>query len=339
MQRDPTKPPQVFLSHRHSDKKIADLIRQWIEQTTAGRVKVFQSSGYAHGTKIGKPLSQELRENLWNTDVLLLLYTLSDLDWSYCMWECGVATDPSTPDTRVVVLQFSDEGPSVFDDQVRVIARSKESLLQFANQFLTDPEFFPRNLGAMTGFGPESVQLQAAGTALFESLSTVSPTKHEKIEEWPAWPMLRLTLSLDVTKEISTQSLQLSRNRLLSETKIAYSDSAACSVFGVRRIAPETSLRELHQSWATRENNPNAAWLESILSQVHQAAKWEFTNVDWSMLKSKRANAGEWFAPVVAWVRRVPYSNRIEFDTYFLPFTAPDNVEAIALPLPLKSDA
>lgn len=339
MPQDQTRLPQVFLSHRHSDKKIADLVRQWIEQTTACRVKVFQSSGYAHGPKIGKSLSQELRDSLWQTDVLLLVYTLPDLDWSYCMWECGVATDPSSPDTRVVVLQFSDEGPAVFDDQVRINARSKESLLQFASQFLTDRDFFPRGIGAITGFTAESTQLQVAGTTLFESLSSIPPTKHEKVEEWPAWPYIRLRLSLDTTKEIAEMPLASARGRLLDETKIVYSDSVACSVLGVRKIAPESSLNELSRSWSAREPSQNSAWIDSILSQLHLAAKWEFTSLDWSMLKGKRTNAGEWFSPVLAWVRRIPYHNCMEFDLYFLPFTAHDGDESVVLPLPKQSDA
>lgn len=109
MRRDPSKPPLLFISHRHADKPIADLLRGWIEQWTAGRLNVFQSSSYAHGPKIGRPLSRELVDNLWNTDVVVLLYTLPDHDWSYCMWECGVAFDPTSPDTRAVVLQFSED--------------------------------------------------------------------------------------------------------------------------------------------------------------------------------------------------------------------------------------
>src|SRR5678816_4533637 len=75
MKRDPKQPPQVFISHRHGDKAIADMLRNWMDQSTAGRLNIFQSSEFASGPKVGKSLSKELLDNLWHTDVLLLVYT------------------------------------------------------------------------------------------------------------------------------------------------------------------------------------------------------------------------------------------------------------------------
>jgi hypothetical protein len=54
--------------------------------------------------------------------VVLLVYTTEDQDWSYCMWECGVAMKPDAPQTRIVVLQCAAETPNVFEDRVRVDA-------------------------------------------------------------------------------------------------------------------------------------------------------------------------------------------------------------------------
>jgi integrase len=46
------------------------------------------------------------------------------------MWECGVATKPDSPETRIIVLQCGTEVPPVFQDQVRVQKRIKPLALK-----------------------------------------------------------------------------------------------------------------------------------------------------------------------------------------------------------------
>jgi hypothetical protein len=85
--------PLLFISHKHSDSKIAQVLAAFIEERSNGRVKVhLSSSPDFQGPRYGKGLNSQLRDALWNTDVLILVYTSADQDWSYCMWECGVAT-------------------------------------------------------------------------------------------------------------------------------------------------------------------------------------------------------------------------------------------------------
>src|SRR5205814_1553801 len=79
---------------RHADKKIADVLRNWIEHTTMGRVKTYQSSQPGQGPRPGYILTEEVRRQLQAASVVLCIFTVHDHDWSYCLWECGVATDP-----------------------------------------------------------------------------------------------------------------------------------------------------------------------------------------------------------------------------------------------------
>ena len=109
--------PVLFISHRHDDRPIADVLRRFIEARTGGRVTVFQSSSPgARGPKQGENLTEELRRNLWHASVVVLIYTARDQDWSYCMWECGVAQLPEPSTTKTVVFQCADQFPMVFAD-------------------------------------------------------------------------------------------------------------------------------------------------------------------------------------------------------------------------------
>ena len=345
MKRDPKQPPQVFISHRHGDKAIADMLRNWMDQSTAGRLKIFQSSEFASGPKVGKSLSKELLDNLWHTDVLLLVYTMADHDWSYCMYECGVATDPQSPDTRVVVLQFSEDAPAPFEDQVRVNIRSKESIAQFANQFLTDEDFFPQLNGPISGYQAASSQVQALGAGLFEAFQKIPKTMHEKIDEWPAWPFIRLQMSLDAVKEITDMKysdVNSIRKAILGNSEVIFSDSVICGFLNTRAIPRSTTLAGLVAMWTQQFPNGNTAWVNSLIQQIYAASNWQFPKLDWSLLKGQRCADVEWYSPVLAWVRKIPYRNSFEFDIYFLPFYQRKDESFVRIQLPnglTQSDA
>jgi hypothetical protein len=116
--------PLLFISHRHADREIADVIREFVTFRSAGDVVVHQSSSSdAAAPKIGRNINDELKRTLWRTDVLLLVYTRKDHDWDYCMWECGVAMHAESEDTNVIALQCGRQLPRVFADQVGVDMR------------------------------------------------------------------------------------------------------------------------------------------------------------------------------------------------------------------------
>jgi len=81
--------PVLFISHLHRDDdiQIADAIRRFVTTRSAGRVNVFQSSAASAGPQIGAALNEELLTALKDAQVLVLIYTRANQDWSYCMWE------------------------------------------------------------------------------------------------------------------------------------------------------------------------------------------------------------------------------------------------------------
>ena len=54
-----------------------------------------------------------MAETLWRTKLFLLVYTVPDDDWSWGMWEAGVALGAEGPDTRLVVFQCGKNAPAV----------------------------------------------------------------------------------------------------------------------------------------------------------------------------------------------------------------------------------
>lgn len=105
---------------------------------------MFQSSSAeADNPRVGRELQRELKEHLWGAGVVLLVFTSPEEDWSYCMWECGVATHPANPEMKILVLQCGPQPPSVYADAVRVNAADPVSIQKLTNDFLTSEDFFP----------------------------------------------------------------------------------------------------------------------------------------------------------------------------------------------------
>ncbi len=113
MQTIPTM-PTIFISHRHTDSQIANVINKHLRRWGFPPNSIYQSSAATgRGPRIGEPLAQNLLDALSRANAVLLVYTFAKDDWSYCMWECGVATDPQSPNTRIIVFQTTDDIPSV----------------------------------------------------------------------------------------------------------------------------------------------------------------------------------------------------------------------------------
>ena len=116
--------PLVSVSHKHSDWEIAETIARFVKKNSAGKVRVhLSSSPDFDGPRFGRPLNDELKHALAAAEAVILVFTNEAEDWSYCMWECGVATNPNDErPTSVVVVQCSADEPKVFRDQLRVDA-------------------------------------------------------------------------------------------------------------------------------------------------------------------------------------------------------------------------
>ena len=187
--------PIVFISHKHSDSKIAQALAAFCERKAGGRIQVFLSSNADFkGPRFGRNLNRELMKTLWQSDVLLLVYTSSDQDWSYCMWECGVASDSQSPETNLVIFQCGVETPSLFSDITRVNVREAEQIKAFVNQFLRDVSFFPSLKGTPLLSDYRDNYIADDSKELYDNLASVLPKDGGPSQEWPTWPYLRIEL-------------------------------------------------------------------------------------------------------------------------------------------------
>ena len=124
---------------------------------------------------------------------------------TYCMWACGVATHPSSPETKIIVLQCGPQAPSVYTAAVRVQAQDLDSIQKFTNDFLTGSDFFPDHGEAVApGFPSNGDEGRQAAKQLHDALHEVIQDGEEG-DDWATVPFLGLQLTYPEVDELSEQ--------------------------------------------------------------------------------------------------------------------------------------
>jgi hypothetical protein len=336
--QNPTSNRSLFISHKHVDKKIADVISSFITMHSGGRVNIYQSSSpWTDAPKVGRNLNKELRETLWSTNVLILVYTTTDHDWSYCMWECGVASHPQSPDTKIILFQCGSNSPAVFTEQVNVNMRDLVDIQKFTNELLTSPDFFPGFSAAVTKFKSNGREVASAAADLFQQLEpALPPEKVDPSTEWPAYPFLQLELGfqhLEQVRKLDPKERSRKGNEIVKkECLISATDKYCEQLFGVLSFSNDMTLKQLADSWTERFPHSQSKWIQALCNQVRAGAMWNFPTASWDVMQG--FNDSIWRAPVLSRVRKIPSRQCMQFDIYFFKFDVDAGGDSISIDIP-----
>jgi hypothetical protein len=324
--------PVLFISHRHDDRVIADVLRRFIDARTGGRVRIFQSSSPdATGPRQGQNLTQELRHALWLASVVILIYTTRDEDWSYCMWECGVAQLPDTPSTKTVVFQCADQFPMVFVDQVRVGVRNEQDIEKFVTALLTERDYFPKLGRAVTDFAAGTEPVQEAGHELYRALQDVLPDSGSVGEEWPPYPQLTIELSDKQLERICAaqgsleERIAVVRQVVVEEALVTGGDGQVGRIFSARGFPrnpsmPGIPMRGLVANWTTSSPTPSSRWIDAICSQILAAVHDQFPAPRWELMRGTDQTDWTWYSPMLRYIKKFPRRKATEVDIVFCKF-------------------
>lgn len=323
--------PLVFISHRHDDKALADVIRQTFLRFSGGSIRIHQSSSaQAEGPQGGRNLTTQLRKLLEEASALILVYTEPAEDWQYCMWECGLAT-AGAPDTRVVLFECTGQIPKIFEGEVRVNVRDRESVQRFMNEIFTKDQFFP-GFGKRTNFKDNGEEVVAAAEELcgqFDKLLFAGEARPPG--DWPSAPFIKLSLTFDHLDAIeraseagSEEARRVTRTTLENEARVVNGDAFAARLLG---LAGPESLQgalfgHLVRTWSRRCPNHDLDWVASLSDQVMRAAQDHFPRMVWKMMWSAdEDDRGRVYAPALMRAQTRPGRRVKEFGVYFCKFS------------------
>ena len=318
--------PLLFISHRHADRPIADVLRKFVTDKSGGRIAVFQSSSAeAENPRVGRELQKELKEHLWAAGVVVLVYTSPEEDWSYCMWECGVATHPMSPETKIVVFQCGPQPPAVYTDAVRVNAQDPVGIQKFTNDFLTSDDFFPDHGEAVApGFSPNGDEVQHAATQLHTALRELFPDDPADGQDWPTVPFLRLQLTFAEVDGIRKLDQAKGARAVLDAARVNDIDAEAKRLFGLGRVDQFAPFSRLVEAWQQGRPDASTRWIDELAEQLRVGSNWRFPRFRWQLLESVDDTDRAKYAPILSRVRSVPRQRCHHFDVYFSKFDTDD---------------
>lgn len=318
--------PLLFISHRHADRPIADVLRKFVTDRSGGRIAVFQSSSAeAENPRVGRELQKELKEHLWAASVVVLVFTSPEEDWSYCMWECGVATHPDSPETKIVVVQCGPQPPSVYADAVRVNAQDPVSIQKFANDFLTSSDFIPDFGEAVApGFSANGDEVQQAARQLHEALKAVVLSDSEEGEDWATVPFLRLQLTFAEVDGIRNLDPAKGARAVLDAARVTEIDAEAKRLFGVGRVEQFAPFSRLVEVWQQGRPDASTGWVNELAEQLRVGSNWRYPRFRWQLLSSANDADRAKYAPILSRVRSIPRQRCHHFDVYFSKFDTDD---------------
>ena len=290
--RDPT----IFISHKHIaevDVKIADAVRRFFEHYSGNRIKVFQSSEATASLAIGDPVTEQLMLQLKESEVVVLIYTQPDHDWSFCMWETGVALDPDPdkPNTRIAVLVCGSKKPDVFRDQEVTYARERESVRKFVIQALTDADFFPVSQKSLTNYTADARGIDEIVNSFYDQLEQLMPPE-EEASQWDFWPMVLFELGFDCADQVS--KLYENFNRKSEDEKRAAEESALALIRGECKVYEDQRTKASAQLF--RRNSINGTTLEDLGALTPTDPPAPIT-MDWTQMLGEQISSsirGEW---------------------------------------------
>ena len=318
--------PLLFISHRHADRLIADALRRFVTDRSGGRIAIFQSSSaHAENPRVGRELQKELKEQLWAAGVVILVYTSPDEDWSYCMWECGVATHPASPETKIVVLEFGPRSPRVYTDAVRVNARDLMGVQKFTSEFLTSVDFFPGYGEAVApGFSANGDEVQQAARELHTALHELVMEDAEEEQDWATAPFMRLNLTFAEVDGIRKLDQAEGARAVLGAARVSDIDAEAKRLFGLGRVEQLAPFSQLVSAWQQGRPEAPTHWIDELAEQLREGSHWRYPRFRWQLLRSVDDADRAKYAPTLSRVRSVPRRRCHEFDVYFNKFDTDD---------------
>jgi tetratricopeptide (TPR) repeat protein len=189
MQPEPKASRNVFISHTHADKAIADAFRDAVAELFGSYVTVAYSTDTEHGPKHGARWLQWINDQVKTSDFTLVLLTPASLQKPWILWEAGAVAGTSVASgaddgrkVRPLVFRVPPEQvPDPFRD-VQLVRGDDYADVQ--NVMLEWMESLPGTVGAKAGIKLEATlrKYLATVTAALDQAPLV-PTE-AIVQEW-----------------------------------------------------------------------------------------------------------------------------------------------------------
>ncbi|MEM6539062.1 MAG: toll/interleukin-1 receptor domain-containing protein [Pseudomonadota bacterium] len=314
---DPNNKTTVFISHRLEDAEIAKAVSAALKDLSQD-IELYLAGNSKHrNSEFGSTLKDDIASVLDETEVVLILYTHEDEDWSWVMWETGVATDPRNPEkTRIIPISLTGAVPRVFEGKLVVDAQSQESMRTFFKQLCKDPNFFPGLNCALTRREDNWIEEQA--DKLHKVLAEISPAGIQRFRRCDRF-LLRLEVEAVELLQSNTKAMPGAEamEQILAAAQIITPSPQVSRHFGMAEVAEHTTLAKMRASWeldraetgiATCETRP---WTVIVVEELWRICNNYRPKLTWEPFLG--VSDQDWLFPLVIEHAKFP-DGAYEFD-------------------------
>ena len=308
--------PTVFISHRHADAKVARIVADFLTRSSAGNVCVHLSSSADYERPAaGESLVPALKRKLAASDVVVLVFTAEGPGWSWCMWECGVATDPHDESSmKVVVLQCGNDVP----------ARSSTSCASTSASWSRSPASSSRSWRPTTSSRNRApISGYAESDPALRELAADAARRPRRRHRGAAGAGSRGALGVDLPVHRARQVRRRrpgdgragGRGEPIAERGCVVDKQGASALFG-RKVCIGESLERLQVGIPPVPGR--ASWFDALVEQIRTAVLGRFPIVPWAPFSVEPSKA---VIPYVAGVRTVPATGAVQALVCFVPMS------------------
>ena len=324
----------VFVSHRHKDKALANVISHALQDWGISTSNILQASHPETGFTSGSDITDEVTKKAREADLFVLIYSQPNEDWWWCSFELGIATSSDTKPTSVVVFHIGERLPKVVGGSIQINLKSLDDVFHFTRDFHRKPEFRIPDAATRAASSDQFHSLDDASDetirrraeALFVELDEHALETHE--QDIHRWNYMLMSLNSETVKEIRDSKekrnnmLDLYLERLLQEIEIRRgSQDSALKKFGYQDFEEGIRLEKLVDRWANSyeeeyENSPvSRNWIDDLCSDIIRAIRNIPATRTFNYFRSVSEHDKNFYRPAVIKVRKL-IDRSMEFDVY-----------------------
>jgi hypothetical protein len=184
----------------------------------------------------------------------------------------------------------------------------------------------------------EDIYVDKAAEELHKNIGKVLPPPEDGlVEEWSAWPYLRIELPRSDVDKIE-QASESERVKLAPQIVRDYgvvvgSNEHTARLFGRIDFPREMKFEVLLNAWKSKYPDAEATWFDSCCNQIMMGAARGFPVIHWTPMREVVGDSE--FIPVLSRIKRVSFRGSVQFDLYFYNLSEsgrrPEMAEAVAL--------
>lgn len=325
----------IFISHRHKDKALADILSNNLQKWGISQEHIFQSSSPDRGLSGGADVQDELLAKVRETDLFLLIYSQPNDDWWWCSFELGAATAKDTKETTVVVFHCGERlARGAVGGSVQLNIQDEDNINVFAKDFHRRPEFIIPDEATRSAHQPilqslssaDDKIMRARARELLEDFRKHAPEAHE--QERHRWDYMRLSLNAPSVELIrkgegrDEKPPESYYDLILREVEIRKrTQTSALRRFGYQDFEEGVHLQDLQRRWTNgyleefNENPENTRWMDDLCADIYRAIRNISAKRTFNYFKSVLPDNIKCYRPAVIRVRRL-VDRSMEFDVY-----------------------